>query len=103
MSFYLTNKAKSDLKNIAKYTQEVWGKDQRNIYLDNIDAVFHRISEPSHKGKSCDYIRSGYCKYHIQKHIIFYRKINKSEVQITRILHEKMDFSDHLSHRFSLN
>lgn len=96
MNFHLTNRAKSDLKDIAKYTQEVWGKEQRNIYLDKIDSIFHLISESFHSGKPCDDIRSGYYKYHIQKHIIFYRKISESEIQITRILHEKMDFSSHL-------
>ncbi len=47
MAFQLTTKAKEDLKNIARYTQENWGIKQRNIYLKQIDDVFHAISKLS--------------------------------------------------------
>jgi len=39
--FFLTQKAYDDLKAIALYTQETWGKSQRTIYLQMMDAVFH--------------------------------------------------------------
>jgi toxin ParE1/3/4 len=96
MIFQLTVKAKEDLKNIALYTQEIWGIRQRNFYLKQIDEVFHIISKSPDKGRICDNIRKGYYKHSAGKHIIFYRQISKKEIQIVRILHESMDVPSHL-------
>ena len=46
--FELTKKAKSDLKDIAVYTQNTWGKHQRNIFKQNITAFFHNLSGKRH-------------------------------------------------------
>ena len=93
--FQLTARAKDDLKNIAFYTEEVWGIEQRNQYLKQIDGAFHIIAKSPKRGRSCDYIRQGYYKYSIGKHIIFYRQISAEEVQIVRILHETMDIPNY--------
>jgi toxin ParE1/3/4 len=42
--FELTNKAKSDLKDIAIYTQNTWGNRQRNIYLTALDKSFYALT-----------------------------------------------------------
>ena len=42
--FTITNKAKADLKEIGRYTQEHWGRDQRNQYLTMMDACFHQLA-----------------------------------------------------------
>ena len=38
--FQLTNKAKSDLKDIALFTFRRWGREQRNVYLKQFDESF---------------------------------------------------------------
>ncbi|EGR0102545.1 type II toxin-antitoxin system RelE/ParE family toxin, partial [Vibrio vulnificus] len=38
--FQLTNKAKSDLRDIALFTSRRWGREQRNIYLKQFDDSF---------------------------------------------------------------
>jgi toxin ParE1/3/4 len=96
MNFQLTTKAKEDLKNIAIYTQEVWGIKQRDIYLRQIDDIFHLVAKDFDKGKNCDYIKSGYRKYSAGSHIIFYRQLGKKEIQIVRILHSSMDIPNRL-------
>jgi toxin ParE1/3/4 len=96
MTFQLTVKAKEDLKDIARYTKETWGVKQRDIYLKQIDDIFHLISETPDKGKACSDIRENYYKLSVGKHIIFYRQLNKKEVQIVRILHASMDIISHL-------
>lgn len=95
MGFQLTIRAKEDLKSIALYTEDLWGLVQRNLYLKQIDDVFHIIAKSPHCGRACDYIRQGYYKYNIGKHIIFYRQISVGEVQIVRILHDSMDIPNH--------
>ena len=97
MSFYLTRKAKADLKSIGRYIQKIWGVNQRNTYLTEIDRAFHDISNNPNIGRNCDYIRSGYRKYKVGKHYIFYREVSIEEVEIVRVLHERMDISRHLS------
>lgn len=97
MSFYLTKQAKKDLKIIARYTEKTWGRKQRNIYLKQIDEVFFIISKTPDLGQNCGYIKAGYYKYRLQKHIIFYHHINYPEIEIVRILHASMDIPTHLS------
>ncbi len=97
MSFQLTQKAKSDLKEIARYTQKTWGHKQRNIYLQKIDDAFHDLSEAPDKSRNCDYIRAGYKKYGVGKHFIFYRTTQTHHIDIVRVLHGKMDIKKHLT------
>lgn len=97
MSFHLTNKAKADLIDIAHYTDEQWGRQQRNKYLAQIDAVFHDLGDMPHQGTACDDIRRGYRKFRVGKHIIFYRLIEASHIEIVRILHGSMDVKSRMS------
>lgn len=97
MTFHLTRKAKEDLLEIAFYTQENWGTKQRNIYLKQIDDAFHLIAKFPNKGRSCDYLKQGYYKYMVGKHLIFYRQFNPKEIQITRVLHVSMDIAEQIN------
>jgi toxin ParE1/3/4 len=56
MVFRLTELAKQDLRFIGRYTQVTWGKEQRNLYLAKIDAVFHLLAQEPQRGKACDEI-----------------------------------------------
>ena len=95
MAFFLTQRAKADLKSIASYTQKKWGIKQRNTYLTQIDTAFHVLSDNPIKGFNYDYIRQGYFKYRVGKHLIFYRIVNL-DIEIVRILHERMDIEQRL-------
>ena len=93
-SFHLTAKAKTDLKGIARYTQERWGRLQRNKYLSRFDRCFHRLAENPGLGRPCDEIREGYRKLQEGRHIIFFRAVLDG-IEIVRILHGSMDFERH--------
>jgi toxin ParE1/3/4 len=54
MIFHLAELAKQDLRSIGRCTQMSWGKEQRNIYLAKIDAVFHLLAQEPQRGKTCD-------------------------------------------------
>jgi toxin ParE1/3/4 len=88
--FRLTKLAKADLKDIGRYTQDIWGREQRNRYLATLDASFHDLAQAPHKGRSCDDIREGYRKYQVGRHVIFYRQ-DAADIEIIRILHDRMD------------
>ena len=95
-SFHLTAQAKEDLRNIGLYTQETWGRIQRNKYLAALDKCFHRLAETPALGRSCDEVREGYRKLYEGRHLIFYRPV-PGGIEIVRILHGSMDIERHLS------
>ncbi|HHC6826461.1 TPA: type II toxin-antitoxin system RelE/ParE family toxin [Vibrio parahaemolyticus] len=89
--FQLTNKAKSDLRDIALFTSRRRGREQRNIYLKQFDDSFWLLAETPDIGKACDEIRDGYRKFPQGSHVIFYRQIGSQSIEIIRILHKSMD------------
>lgn len=95
-SFRLTAKARDDLKSIGHFTQQRWGRDQRNNYLAQLDESFHVLAREPHKGRACNDIREGYRKYRVGRHLIFYRE-SGGGIEIVRILHQRMDLEAHLS------
>lgn len=90
-TFSLTEAAKADLKSIAAYTQRRWGKEQRRIYARQFDDAFHMLADTLEAGISCDAIKVGYRKFPIGSHVIFYRPLSETEIEIVRILHKRMD------------
>jgi toxin ParE1/3/4 len=97
VAFFLTQKALGDLKAIARYTDIKWGREHRNKYLHEMDACFQALAEKPDAGKPCDAIRPGYRKQQMHKHVVFYRLLpNSLDVEIVRILHERMDFEARL-------
>ena len=93
-SFRLTVKAVEDLKSIGRFTEKKWGRDQRNRYLAMLDSSFKSISHQPGIGTMCDYIRQGYRKYHVGRHLVFYRE-NGKHIEIIRVLHDSMDIERH--------
>ena len=89
--FTLTGKAKSDLKDIARFTQKRWGREQRNKYLASLDDSFRRLAENPSIGKDCSEVKEGYHKFPTGSHVIYYHCPEKSQLQIVRVLHESMD------------
>ena len=89
--FKLTRKAKNDLYLIAKYTEEHWGREQRNIYVKQFDDIFYLLAENPLAGKACDHIRIGYRNFPQGSHIIYYKKGTVSKIEIIRILHKSMN------------
>lgn len=89
--FELTKSAKKDLRNIAKHTENRWGRDQRNLYAKQIDDCFNLLAKTPFVGKQCDFIKAGYRKFPYGSHIIFYREGMESKILIIRILHKNID------------
>jgi toxin ParE1/3/4 len=96
--FRLTQLALADLRSIGRYTQMNWGREQRNRYLAKLDECFHLLAEKPLRGVSCDDLRSGYRKYLVGRHIVFYREAQVG-IEIIRILHASMDVESNLDDR----
>jgi toxin ParE1/3/4 len=97
-AFALTHKAKADLYAIALFTEKTWGREQRNLYIKQLDEAFHMLANAPSAGKTCDDIKSGYKKFPQGSHIIFYKVGKKTSIEIIRILHKHMDVDTQLNH-----
>jgi toxin ParE1/3/4 len=49
--FVLSNAAKADLKSIGRYTEDTWGREQRNRYLALLDASMHDLADNPRLGR----------------------------------------------------
>lgn len=85
------------MKEIAKFTQNRWGREQRNLYLQMMDVSFHQLAANPLKGKDCSDIRVGYRKLIAGSHVIFYRQTLTDTIEIVRVLHGHMDIEMGLS------
>lgn len=94
--FSLTKQALEDLREIGRYTQERWGREQRRHYLALLDRYFHALAENPNQGQRCEEIRAGYRKFPSGRHVIFYREQATGGIEIIRVLHERMDLETHL-------
>jgi len=95
--FTITNKAKTDLKKIGRYTHEHWGSGRSDQYLTMMDASFHQLAANPNIGKGCNEIRDGYRKFNAGSHVIFYRQTLTDTIEIVRILHGRMDIETRLA------
>lgn len=90
-NFYFTNKAVNDLTQIWDYTFENWSEKQADKYYNDLLNACKRIAVNSDLGRKYIKVIPDLLGLHINRHIIFYRRIDSDFVEITRILHEKMD------------
>lgn len=95
-NFYFTNKAVSDLTHIWDYTFDNWSERQADKYYNELVKTCDKISKNPDIGKKHFKIISDLYGIHVNRHIIFYRKVNAETVEITRILHEVMDLKNRL-------
>jgi len=96
-SYKLTNKAVADLSKIWEYTFEVWSEKQADKYYDGLISNCEEIAENPDLGKNYKGISKQLFGIKSNRHIIFYRTLNKDYVEITRILHERMDLKKRIT------
>lgn len=89
--YHLTNKAVDDLTAIWNYTFDQWSEHQADKYYQLIIDSCREIAEKPDIGKIYEGVTPNLLGLRTNKHIIFYRIISLDGVEITRILHERMD------------
>ena len=91
--YVITKKAVEDLSSIWNYTVEMWSERQADDYYEMLISSFSKIARyPNLFGIAYDEIYKGLKGFKANKHIIFYRVLPNFDVEIIRILHERMDF-----------
>lgn len=96
MSVRLSPRARADLSRIWDDSAERWGADQADRYTRLLAEGFDRLAEDPARGRRADEIRSGYFRFSVGSHVLFYRLGTDGGIEIIRILHGRMDFKRHL-------
>lgn len=98
MNYKISQKANQDIEDIWLYTCENWSSEQADKYFNLIIDEIEYLAEYPESGKDFDQIRKGYFCSRIKSHFIFY-KINrkKEEIEIIRVLHQRMDIESRLN------
>ena len=94
--YHLTNKAVDDLSKIWKYTYEVWSENQADKYYYELLNDCQELSENQALGKNYIEIEKEIFGFKSGQHILFYRILNANEIEITRILHSRMDLKNRI-------
>lgn len=89
--YYLTNKAVEDLAEIWNYTFEEWSENQADKYYGQLLSSCQDVADDPGLGRKYDLVTEKLLGFKTNRHILFYRIISNSGIEIVRILHERMD------------
>lgn len=95
MKLEITPAALADLRSIRAYILERWGAAQEAAYLAGMWEKFESILASPTPCRSRPDLFPGCQLAAEEKHVILFR-VNKSTLQIVRVLHSAMDFPRHL-------
>jgi toxin ParE1/3/4 len=90
----LRQEAIEDLNSIWYYTLEEWSESKADKYYSNLKFDCFQLAENPKMGKEYDVINKNLLGLKSGKHIIFYQQISVNEIEIIRILHERMDLKN---------
>jgi toxin ParE1/3/4 len=88
--FSVSKAANTDIRSIARYTQDTWGKDQRRRYLDGLNDKFEMLAKMPEMAAERRDFRPPVRIHHYEKHLIIY-VIADNEILIVRVLHQSQD------------
>jgi toxin ParE1/3/4 len=95
-NYRLTNKAVEDLAGIWNYTCETWSEKQADKYYAMLLDSCKELAAKPDSGRKYDDVHQHLLGYKTNQHIIFYLVVSQKEIEIIRILHNKMDLKRRL-------
>jgi toxin ParE1/3/4 len=95
--YIISEKALEDINNIWIYTAENWSVEQAdryyNLIIDEIEYIVRNLDMAQDFGK----IRKSYRYSKVKSHLIFFKKDKTDEIEVVRVLHERMDIANRLA------
>lgn len=92
---HYTRAAEDDLHRIAAYTLELWGEEQRDVYLDVLEQTCEQVL-PAYTHIARDAPgHPGLLRWRMESHVIYFREVPDG-IEIVRVLHVRMLPSRHL-------
>ncbi len=95
-NYILTNKAVEDLSTIWDYTFETRSETQADKYYYMQLDYCQDLADGKLSAKHYSEINEEILGIRAGQHIIFYRLLKNSRIEITRILHSRMDLKNQL-------
>jgi toxin ParE1/3/4 len=86
----LAPRARDDLDDILLYTEQQWGKRQKNTYRRSLYDGFRRLAEFPGIGLERPNVGPAVRSFQIEHHIVIYEATD-TELRISRIIHERRD------------
>ena len=86
--------ARRDVRSILLYTRKQWGQNARDAYEPALNQALTTLSGNPRIGRPEDVITVGLRSFRVRQHVIYYR-VAEDRVTVFRILHGKMDASQH--------
>ena len=93
-NYVLSNKAVLDLSAIWEYTVETWSERQADKYYYMLLDSCQELAEGKISGKIYPEIHPEILGFKTGQHVLFYRQISSSKIEIARILHVQMDLKN---------
>jgi len=95
--YIISEKALEDINNIWIYTAENWSVEQAdryyNLIIDEIEYIVRNFDMAS----DFEEIRKSYRYSKVKSHLIFFKKDELNEIEVVRVLHERMNIENRLS------
>ena len=92
MEYKISKEAEKDIEKIWSYTFEMWSLQQADYYYNLLINEIQYLCENPKNGQNFDSVRKGYFRSRVKSHLIFYKINSKTnELEVIRILHQKMD------------
>lgn len=95
--YIITEKALEDINKIWIYTAENWSVEQANRYYNLIIDEIEYIADNFLMARDFNKIRKLYRFSKVNSHLIFFKKNKFNEIEVIRILHERMDIENRLA------
>ncbi len=95
--YIISEKALDDINQIWIYTAENGSIEQADRYYNLIFDEIEYIVEHFEMARDFGNIRKNYRCSKVKSHLVFFRKTKSNEIEVIRVLHERMDIENQLS------
>jgi toxin ParE1/3/4 len=95
--YIISEKALEDINSIWIYTAENWSVEQADRYYNAIIDEIEFINQKFESARDFGKFRKSYKYSKLKSHFIFFKKNKNNEIEVVRVLHEKMDIENRLN------
>lgn len=95
--YIISEEAVEDINSIWTYTAGNWSIEQADRYYDLILNEIEYLSENFEMARDFGSVIKGYRYSAVKSHLVFFRKTKLNEIEVVRVLHERMDIENRLS------
>jgi toxin ParE1/3/4 len=88
----ITERARSELRAIRRYTVRQWGPEQFAVYRARLTAAMERLTEYPTLGRAAPHIAADVAFFPVEQHVISFRFDDRT-LTVLAIVHGRMDAS----------